>query len=924
MKKWFSISIGLFLLIFSFTLTGSGRAAFDAAEVMEAKVGDVLDESSTVEGSGFYLSIYEDTVKNATVQTTDEIKKRFGIDFDVDLSLSEQSGQYIFTDFFENPWGYHTSTAAPKLKDTLRSDCVRIRAAEADEEARRWQLVKRRLQRDPNIRMHPNDPNGPNGPNDPNDANGAKEGSDSLLEREELLRLIGIFDETAQAKLQVAIDAIPSYESLDDQQTLLNCYQDLSTAVDFELRLQSILESSRKQLELSQTFVNGVLDDLNLAGIPRYDLLFDLEVIDYILFGSPVAVERGVGGVGEFADGSSQFGVGSEGSGGGGSPMILDFEELLDSGGEGGGSGGVKTTDDVLAEEAPALAEESTTPGFGSSSLDFAGPYCPVDPEVGQGVVLDFSGLGPPGSLDRSPVPPEGVTPGALRPFGEVSDAEILGTEDQDQGIPTTFTAVGDTDGGLNVSQLCEGSLGVDFGNDMLRFIFCLSISFEKIGKTWQTVRDENCIACHIYEMNRIFEEQILNSSVRPHKNTGQIMESAICEDGYGDDIGFHFFLEWVPVRFYPEICYPKGGVMGTDFAEQVGYPEIVARVNKEGFEVDCELDFKDADAVERCQEALKGFDGRLDYDSFVLSYRLGIEKAYAENIEDRPQDLDYLDPAENVWRRLMGYQGLAERELHVFLYRLGKVAPQFGEEEYLRQDFKERLDYLKRTMEDIQADDTLKVDEVTDQKAEQLLCLKGYRTKTGEISGTVSQLKCGDYMDTVLAVEQDINDERDRVMRLTGEWNQRSADFNSTNQCGVFEGSKYIDDALFSFFEDRFSSGYYIETPERKVQTPEEQVTQQITSNVDFDDIGFLLNEINQQVEHLGEVDQQQLEELSFKANQEQALHLYSALAQEFLAFRTNMLQMTEWWAEMFALQFVSKGGQKINVLQSFEEKLR
>src|SRR5690606_15440886 len=210
----------------------------------------------------------------------------------------------------------------------------------------------------------------------------------------------------------------------------------------------------------------------------------------------------------------------------------------------------VSTPSSTLTSTSPHTFESSGSQ-FGTSSQDFAGPMCV---ETATGLDLDYSQMSREG--DRVLTSSSGETRsissgGAIQSIGTLPTPPVR----TDQIVQEAFepnqralTQEGAYDFGANRKALCEGTVGVNIGNDFLQLLFCLDIRFAKLGKTWQTGREDNCIACHIAAMNQTFEERVLKSSVRPHKNTGTVMESAICEDGYGDDVGFHFFLEWVPV----------------------------------------------------------------------------------------------------------------------------------------------------------------------------------------------------------------------------------------------------------------------------------------------------------------------------------------------------------------------------------------
>jgi hypothetical protein len=891
MFKWFLRS-GVALL--SLMMVQSSAVAFqfsDVSEVIRKGPQRGLDALQTIGdggGDGFYSAIYADTIRNPNRLVEEKIKDRFGIDFKVDLTLPAQQGQYLFTDFFQNPGGSLENPSAPVLRSSLQSDCVRVKAAQAEDEARRWDLVKRRL----NQR--------------------STSSNSEQVRREVVLRLVEAVDDETRRRIDQAFAQIPAYDSLNSQQQLLRCYEDLSTEVDFELKLQSLLNPTRKQIESLQTFMNGRLDDFQQnvpltdfsygTAFPRYDLLFDIDVIDMIFFGTAVATDSGRTGSSADTSGADDFDDYQEILAATFNPNILpDGSTVTTTGSQGSSVPGSSSSSSTTVFE-------SAESQFGSSSRDFSGPLCV---ETATGLVLDYSPLEVEirsGASGQGTVISENgrIEPSAALPPPPLDVNRIA--SDSFQPAPTSFTAEGSYTFGKNRKAICEGTVGVNLGNDFLHLLFCLDIRFAKLGKTWQSSREDNCIACHVSSMNQIFEEKVLKSSVRPHKNTGTIMESAICEDGFGDDVGFHFFLEWVPVKFYPDICYPKGGVTDATYAELIGYPEIVARVNRPGFYVDCQVDFTDEDAVDRCREALQA--DQLSYEDFRASY--------LNTVNQQIQSVEEIDKESNIWAKLVGDQGIAQRELHFFLYRSGKDLPWYGEDDFFEPEFKNRMEYLRTTTAEILRDPSLVVDAQRDQKTEQLLCLKGSYFQQG---GTHD---CRIYDDTFRELEEDINMERERVAKISRRWNLRSQDFNEENSCSTFSGSGPFE-AFWKTFEGKFSLDYYLETDTRKTQTAAEQVTGQISANTQIEDLNRLFSEINQQVEFIAEEKSEEVRKQAFEASQEESLQLYTAFAEELTNFRSTLQALTDWWAKMVdEKDFISKGGQRVSLLESFFEKLR
>src|SRR5690606_5581572 len=97
------------------------------------------------------------------------------------------------------------------------------------------------------------------------------------------------------------------------------------------------------------------------------------------------------------------------------------------------------------------------------------------------------------------------------------------------------------------------------------------------------------------------------------------------------------------------------------------------------------------------------------------------------------------------------------------------------------------------------------------------------------------------------------------------------------------------------------------------------------ISANMQIDDLNRLFSEISQQVEFIDQSKAQDALKQAFESSQDDSLLLYSAFAAELTNFRSTLQAFTDWWAKMVdEKDFISKGGQRINVLESFFEKLR
>ncbi|MDP3975795.1 MAG: hypothetical protein Q8P95_02665 [bacterium] len=863
------------------------------------------EEDSDVSGTGFYRKIYEDAVKRPTEDIDAALKQRFGIDLDLKPKPSRQQGQYAFWDLYQDPLWQKSREYQPTLKDDLRADCLRIKMGQIGDEEVRLRILKNRLQERQIVAET---------------GTVGTASSAGLDQIEYLQRIVGQIDQQSRDQIEAQIKALPNLDGPVEQDVLLACYQNFTEDVSFESRLQTLLSPLRRQLKVMQTFINGDLDDFTsdipfadaLFGttFPRYDLLFDLDIIDFIFFGTSFSMgisgpgdprQSGGGDVGETASERAALGQVS-------GQTITSATQVGTSQPQRFGEISSRSVSSRQAFPPLNVPTDSGSTGFGASKDTYGGPYC----SAREGLRLDFSTLGYTqatpqgrGTLVGGPVSNQSPDvasgsgtvysgPAGTSPTGGGLSSSSGGNSNGGatiDGRPIVPSLAGEDD--LNLEALCENLNDTDTPGLVMKLAFCINVTFDKVGKTWQK-RREDCISCRIAEMNQLFEEQILAQSVRPHKNTGTIMESSVCEDGYGDKLDQFIYREWVPVKFYPDICYPKAGVTDEKYAQLVGYPEVVSRMKKGSDDFDCEVEFKDPDAVKRCTSAIGG--GKLSYDNF--------RKAYLDR--------------NLFWKSLVGRQGQAERAQHDFLYRLGQTQPWYEENEVpVAQDLKVRLDALKKRMADIQR---IPADE-GNLRLEKMICLRGYYI---EGSPNIGSIQCGGG-DTIRAWEKEVNQLRDQVMDQVKNWNDLSRDFNRDNQCGPFDGHSSFD-KFKDFVLDRIpGSGYYLQTDFRRTQTPEEQVTRQITANSGISDLSDLFSAINSEVKSLTQAKKADEQNYNFETQQEAALMLPKALGQEFKQFKSNMLGFTNWWAEMVDQKnFKSSGGKSINALESFLEKTK
>ena len=128
---------------------------------------------------------------------------------------------------------------------------------------------------------------------------------------------------------------------------------------------------------------------------------------------------------------------------------------------------------------------------------------------------------------------------------------------------------------------------------------------------------------------------------------------------------------------------------------------------------------------------------------------------------------------------------------------------------------------------------------------------------------------------------------------------------------------------ALWDGFLDPVTTGdYYLDTNFRRTQNPQEQVAGQIIANTDVEDLSLLFQEIDKEVTFNLD-DRQERALRTSETDQDRALLLQNALGKEMMSFKSTLQALTGWWYAMVGEdQFVSRSGQKINVLESFLDK--
>ena len=286
----------------------------------------------------------------------------------------------------------------------------------------------------------------------------------------------------------------------------------------------------------------GSAEDVEVEDIeelPRFDLIHDLEVIDYLIFGVGETIKLSPGG-------DREGGIGL-------------FPER-DSGGE------VMDDNDVSVDGVTVVStgDVSALPNSLNQPLNFDHMYAPQKP--GEKVTGD-PGL----SLCN-------VCVSADLDYGPQDRLKILEESSLAENIAELFPNMKAGEGIISVAEnLSEIKSLEDIGitsedleeaipEDEFSEEECFTIDFDIIvcykfeAGTYsepKVFKNDNCISCHINKINEIFSQKLLPYSLKAKKNEGLIGGGGYCSGANDPEFGMEILLVPKPLNFYKNVCYP-------------------------------------------------------------------------------------------------------------------------------------------------------------------------------------------------------------------------------------------------------------------------------------------------------------------------------------------------------------------------------
>jgi hypothetical protein len=870
---------------------------------------DEVSAANQDEGTGanFYGDIYGSIKQGTRLGFLDEMNRSSGMAFEEDLL----SG-FKLPDFF---WDYATEANPNPAFEVVTTtvdagQCAQVFAQQAMREQQQYRVLRARLLE-------------------------RIDSDDSFLGGLAVDDYLKRFDEATPELLSLA-----EAEALSGViRNTTDCASTIEKEAAFESRLSLLFTPLEQELEVQQTFANGTLSDFQKGvgngvrqyfnrsgfgdpGLPKYDLVFDLELVEKILFGTGVSIDSG-----DVAQGGSDP-RNSDNTYDAYSDHLKDALKGTDDSQVGSvvlPGGGVLPIDNGSQTSTTALPSAGSAGGSrsGGAVAGAVGPdgrpiegdkaVCPYD----TGISLNFSGIGSDGSFRPIDTAFGGLdtvnglgSGGPASRIGRAVDAAFGGGGLEDlttQELVAELLLLPDLslEAAQNADAECEMYRG-----DYLSYVFCIRVEFAKVGKTWEVERvNDSCIACQLRKLNKIIEEELLARNLRPHKNAGLIMESGICADAYSDDIGFFIDVQKVPVKFYDPICYPSAGVYPTEMAAINGHPSFVSQLMKG--EMNC-LDPEiaiNADAKKVCSEVIH--NGKMTKEQFASYYRQRDEK----------------------WAKLVGSQGIAQRRLHDFLVRMGVEDPVLDEDTKPVRVYgpSGNLESWNSLYEN--GDGTVNWN-FQERKRSILLGLKETRgDPIGQMCWRGLLRQAADttclsmnIVDSLYQLDLDIFNERSRLMTDLERWKQQKRALETNATCSAFEGDGPLD-TFGKFLEDRTvgKAPFYTEPKYDKGESVEGTLTRQILDNVRIGELGSFFDAFQEQLDAGSRLGENVTAAADFEAMGKHLQTQMKVMERELVTMKQYLGLFNKQWARLDELTVVVEDSpDKISVLEEFKEKIR
>lgn len=307
-----------------------------------------------------------------------------------------------------------------------------------------------------------------------------------------------------------------------------------------------------------------------LNGLPKFDLIRDLDVIDFILFGTGERIKLSPGGASEgfgfssrsdleSASVSSDQPIGGSGSVGGGSgaPPSGGSQSGFSDGGDEDSTLPTSLNRRLLITDVYSSSATTKTVSQDSSRLGADGLMC----KVGQDADLDYAPKERVELLEKGEAVTRLMNILSDTDF-DPKDAEDVSDDEQIQTIVSGLSSMESLDDiGIDKDQVEEASKDNTFNEDDcyavdFDIIFCYSFESGSYG-TSKKFKDDSCINCHINEINNIFTDKLLPYSLKARKNEGLIGGGSYCNGANEPDMGMQILTIAKPLNFYKDVCYP-------------------------------------------------------------------------------------------------------------------------------------------------------------------------------------------------------------------------------------------------------------------------------------------------------------------------------------------------------------------------------
>lgn len=317
----------------------------------------------------------------------------------------------------------------------------------------------------------------------------------------------------------------------------------LISRYNFEKELADLKAEVQGVVTADELFSNGVLEDI--PGLPKFDLLRDLDTIDFLLFGTSQTINLPSGQAGSLDDFVQ--------------PLFADdrsSESLAQDSDLSSPTAGL-----IINKSLGVNDRDIVSGGLSSSSAATSSePKPPITPELlaecslKQSVSLDNSYAQELESAEKALA--HEVASSLSSPSTSIRNTYPT-LDFSTVTLPDISSQIAVKDSVLN-AKLREANANpnekcfqVDFDIE-----FCISAEFGNYpaAKVYKT---DSCISCMVKKINSIFETKLLPYSLRAHKNDGQIAAGGFCTGALDPEPGVQVMFLPKPVPFENTIC-PK------------------------------------------------------------------------------------------------------------------------------------------------------------------------------------------------------------------------------------------------------------------------------------------------------------------------------------------------------------------------------